>query len=134
MSVNSSGVLSSGNQRNYRFCQWAGIYASERLVGRLHTNDVWRLEGVNLSATIGAGNISSSCRTTNEGLTAGEVGCPTSRRYILTSVGGGASTWSSSSTSYQGDAWRPSSGTDNTLRNPSYDSVLDLPPSPALLK
>ena len=134
VSVNSSGVLSNGNQRNYRFCQWAGIYASERLVGRLHTNDVWRLEGANLSATIGLGNISSSCRTTNEGLTAGEVGCPTSRRYILTSVGGGASTWSSSSTSYQGDAWRPASGTDATLRNPSYDSVLDLPPSPALLK
>ncbi len=134
VSVNASGVISNGNQRNYRFCQWAGIYGTERLVGRIHTNDVWRLEGVNLTATIGAGNISSSCRTTNEGLTASEVGCPTSRRYILTSVGGGAATWSSSTTSYQGDSWRPASGTDVTLRNPSYDSVLDLPPSPALLK
>ena len=134
VSVNASGVISNGNQRNYRFCQWAGIYGTERLVGRIHTNDVWRLEGVNLTSTIGAGNISSSCRTTNEGLTASEVGCPTSRRYILTSVGGGAATWSSSTTSYQGDAWRPASGTDVTLRNPSYDSVLDLPPSPALLK
>ncbi|MDD2857396.1 MAG: hypothetical protein PHU75_01855 [Candidatus Nanopelagicales bacterium] len=133
VSVNSSGVISNGNQRNQKFCQWAGIYSFERLNGRFHTNDIWRLEGADLSATLAPGTITSACRTTNEGLAAGEVGCPTSRRYILTSVSGGASTWSGS-TAYQGDAYRPASGTDLTNRNPGYDSVLDLPASPALLK
>lgn len=134
VSVNSSGVISNGNQRNQKFCQWAGIYSTERLNGRFHTNDVWRLEGADLSATLAPGSITSACRTTNEGLTAAEVGCPTSRRYILTSVAGGSSTWSSTTTAYQGDAWRPASGTDLTKRNPGYDTVLDLPASPALLK
>jgi hypothetical protein len=129
----------TGNQRNLNFCQWAGIYDEERLVGRLHTNDVWRFELVDLRNTIEAGKITSSCRTTDEGLGAGEVGCPTSRRYIGTSGTGlnsnnsANATWSTS-TAYQLDAWRPQSGADPTYRNPLYDTILELPPSPALLK
>ena len=132
----------TGNQRNLDFCQWAGIYSSEKLVGRLHTNDVWRLETVDLGAsgTLGAGKITSSCRSTEDGLLPGEVGCPSSRRYIATSGTGLNSNnssnadWDSPDTDFQGDAWRPASGTDPTQRNPLYDTILELPPSPSLLK
>ena len=129
----------TGNQRNLNFCQWAGIYSSERLVGRLHTNDVWRFEEASLANTIEAGKITSSCRTTNDGLQAGEVGCPVARRYItnnpsgINSNNGTGATWSGS-TAFQLDAWRPSSSTDITTRNPLYDTILELPPSPTLLK
>jgi hypothetical protein len=130
----TTGAFIDGNQRNLKFCQWAGIYSTERLVGRVHTNDVWRLENTSLASTIGAGMITSSCPVTAaEGLPASGVGCSTNRRYIDTSYSGGSATWPSSST-YQGDSYRPSNSLDVTTRNPAWDSVLDLPPSPALLK
>ena len=130
-----SNALINGNQRNLRFCQWAGIYSTERLVGRLHTNDVWRLEYTTSPWPSASNAITSSCRTTNEGL--GRLGGrlpdqPTVHPHRLPrrrQRRGRRAT-----PTYQGDAWRPSTGTDATLRNPSYDSVLDLPPSPALLK
>lgn len=132
----TTGAFVTGNQRNLKFCQWAGIFSSERLVGRVHTNDVWRLENTNLSSAIGAGMITSSCPVTAaEGLPASGVGCSANRRYIDTSYSGGLTSWPSApTTAWQGDAYRPSNSADNTRRNPSYDAVLDLPPSPALLK
>lgn len=136
--VSPTGVSPlTGRQRNVNFCQWAGIYGTERLRGALHTNDVWRLDSVSLVNTIDANAISSSCRSTAEGLQPGEAGCSASHRYIETGYGygnnGANATWSNS-TRYQGDAANPASGTDRTGRNPRYDSALDLPPSPATLK
>ena len=132
VSISSSGNVTNGNQRNLRFCNWAGIFSSERLIGKVHTNDIWWLESRNLSSTLQEGAITSSCRTSGEGLGPAEVGCPTGHRYITassSSVGGTSST----PDRYQGDAWRPS-GSDVTQRNPLYDSVLDLPQNPDLLK
>ena len=129
VSVSSGGSVAQGNQRNLRFCKWAGIFSSERLIGRVHTNDVWWLQNTNLSSTLQEGAITSSCRTSAEGLGAGEVGCPSGHRFIT------ASSVSSSSTpnNYQGDTYRPS-GSNLTQRDPLYDSVLDLPQNPDLLK
>lgn len=129
VAISSSGTVTEGNQRNLRFCKWAGIFSSEKLVGRVHTNDVWWLQNTNLSNTLQEGAISSSCRTSVEGLGASEVGCPTGHRFIA------ASSVSSSSTPdrYQGDSWRPS-GSNVTQRDPLYDTVLDLPQNPDLLK
>lgn len=136
--VDATGT--QGTQRNVNFCQWAGIYTSETLVGRIHTNDVWRLDAVNLTSTITPGYITSSCRNTNDGLLAGEVGCGTIRRYIATGQSGinsnnGANAKWTASTAYQGNAWRPNNGApDPTLVKTAYASVLELPQSPALLK
>ena len=130
-----------GNQRNLNFCQWAGIYSNERIVGKLHTNDVWRLDNVNLSGALDAGAISSACRSTADGLLPGEVGCSENRRFIstaesgITSNNGANAVWPPASTpTYQGDAFRPASSGDATQRNPRYEPVLELPQSPALLK
>jgi len=136
--VSPAGVSPlTGKQRNVNFCQWAGIYSTERLRGAIHTNDVWRLDSVSLVNSIDANAITSSCRSSAEGLQPGEAGCSSTHRYIETGYGNGNNganaTWTSS-TKYQGDAANPASGTDRTLRNPRYDSVLDLPPSPATLK
>ena len=125
----------TGNQRNIKFCQWAGIYRTERLVGKVHTNDVWRLEKYDLSAAIGEGDITSACASTQEGLSASDVTCPVASRFIGTDVYpppiADRDKWTSNST-YLGDTWRPATlTTDVTRRNPRYDSVLDLPPSPA---
>ena len=79
----------SGNQRNLNFCGWAGIYSFEKLVGQLHSNDIWRLENANLTGTLDAGAITSSCRSAAEGLTAGEVGCAELHRYVVVANGGG---------------------------------------------
>lgn len=129
VSISSSGVVAQGNQRNLRFCKWAGIFNNERIIGRIHTNDIWWLQNANLSGVLDQGAITSACRTTDEGLEAGEVGCPVGHRYVT------ASSVSSSSTpnSYQGDTYRPS-GVDITNRDPGYDTVLDLPQNPDLLK
>ena len=128
----------NGAQRNLNFCQWAGIYNTERLRGAIHTNDVWRLDSTSLTSAIDANAISSSCRSTAEGLLPGEAGCSQTHRYIEVGYGynnnGANATWSASNTRYQTDAANPASGTDRTGRNPRYDSVLDLPPSPATLK
>ena len=126
----SGSVTQEGKQRNLRFCKWAGIFNSEKISGRIHTNDIWWLQETNLSGVIDEGAITSSCRSAAEGLQPGEVGCDENRRYIGTSSGPSRST---SPRYYQGDGWR-SSGTDRTNRNPEYDSVLDLPASPDLLK
>lgn len=134
----ASVVPLNGIMRNLRFCQWAGIYDEERLVGRLHTNDVWRLEARSLTGTLDANSITSSCPSVNEGLLPGQGGCSATHRYIETSYGysnnANNATWSTSNTYYQGDAANPASGTERTNRNPAYDTVLDLPPSPATLK
>ncbi|MHB1166194.1 MAG: hypothetical protein ACYC3K_13350 [Candidatus Nanopelagicales bacterium] len=128
----------TGKMRNLNFCQWAGIYSSERLRGALHTNDVWRLEATSLVNTIDPNAITSSCRSAAEGLQPGEAGCSSTHRYIETSYGysnnSNGATWNTTNTRYQGDAANPANGTDRTNRNPRYDSVLDLPPSPATLK
>lgn len=129
--VSSTGTVTNGLQRNVRYCKWAGIFSSERLIGKLHTNDVWWLENVNLSSTLQAGAITSSCRTTNEGLAAGEVGCPVNHRFIATNTSGISTTTDASL--YQGDLWTIP-GTNSTQRDPLYDSVLDLPANPDLLK
>ena len=127
---------STGNQRNLNFCQWAGINTGEKITGKLHTNDVWRLQNTSLTSVLDAGAITSSCRSTADGLQAGEVGCQANRRFIATSgegltdnIGNQVS-WNNS---YEGDAYRPKTG-DSTQRNPRYDTVLALPQSPALLK
>ena len=41
--VSTSGTITQGLQRNLRFCRWAGIFSNEKLVGKLHTNDIWWL-------------------------------------------------------------------------------------------
>ncbi|MDI1290953.1 MAG: hypothetical protein PSX37_13510, partial [bacterium] len=136
--VSPAGVSPlAGKQRNLNFCQWAGIYSTEKLKGAIHTNDVWRLDSVSLVNSIDANAITSSCRSTAEGLQPGEAGCSATHRYIETGYGNGnngANAVWSNSTKYQGDAANPASGTERTGRNPRYDSVLDLPPSPATLK
>jgi hypothetical protein len=138
-----------GKERNMNFCQWAGIYNTENLVGRIHTNDVWRFDAVDLSSTLDAGSATSSCRTTGDGLLSGEVGCGTVRRYIdtggsgspssLRSNNGSGAKWTSTGpgngTAYQTDSWVGSNSTpDPTKRSPGYATVLELPQTPALLK
>jgi hypothetical protein len=142
-------VGTQGTQRNMNFCQWAGIYAAENLVGRIHTNDVWRFDDVDLSGTLDAESATSSCRTTVDGLLAGETGCGITRRYIdtsgtgspnnLRSNNGSGATWSSTGstngTAYQTNPWTAYQGSsDPTKRSPAYASVLELPQTPALLK
>ncbi len=134
----------TGNQRNLNFCQWAGIYNSETLQGKVHTNDVWRLENADLTDTIAPGDITSSCRSEAEGLLPGEVGCDEDRRFLansptgITSNNGTNAKWIQTSTSrttlFQGNAWRPDGPPDPTGINPEYATILDLPTSPALLK
>ncbi len=129
----------TGKQRNLDFCQWAGIYNTEKITGKLHTNDVWRLDNVDLSGSLDVGAMTSSCRSTAEGLVAGEVGCPQNRRYIavsesgLSSNNGANATWSTS-TPYQGDSWSIPATGDNTKRNPGYDDVLELPQTSSQMK
>ncbi|MFM1965285.1 MAG: hypothetical protein RL134_1010 [Actinomycetota bacterium] len=123
-----------GNQRNIRYCQWAGIYASERIFGRIHTNDVWVLENADLSQAIQVGAISSSCRSEAEGIVAGEVGCPANHRYIASNTLSSGRivdrTWTSQTSTYQGDSYRPS-GAEVTRRNPRYEPPLELPTAAA---
>jgi len=123
-----------GNQRNLNFCQWAGIYSSERIAGKIHTNDVWRLQATNLSGSIDAGAISSSCRSEEEGLSPGEIGCPADHRYLTTteplySNAIDGATWNSR-TGFQGNSFGPT-GSDITNRNPRYEPVLELPSASA---
>jgi hypothetical protein len=130
----------TGNQRNQNFCQWARIAASEVLGGRLHTNDVWRLEDANLQ--IGAGKLTSSCPSkTSEGLVTGGVACPELHRYVsvtdsvegLYNNNGIYRTWTTS-TAFQGTTWRPSAAAaKDATPNPAWDSVLELPADPSLL-
>lgn len=136
----------SGNQRNQNYCQWATISSGEVLQGRVHSNDVWRLANTSLTGTIQANGITSSCPSnTAEGLVTGAANCPSAHRFIDDSGTGTTSTllgtntingnykaWNGTTNAYQGDAWRPA-GTDNTGRNPRWDSVLELPPDPDLM-
>lgn len=131
VSVNRYGSIGQGNQRNLRFCRWAGIFSSEQLIGRIHTNDVWWLQNADLSSVLDANSVTSSCRSAVEGLEPSEVGCPADHRYVTASYNSAG--YSSTPDSYQGDYWRPS-GTDITKRNPGYDTILDLPENPSLLK
>lgn len=133
-------VLAEGQQRNLMFCKWAGIFSNEQIVGRIHTNDIWWLQETDLSGVLEPNAITSSCRSPDEGLQPGEVGCQADHRYIgySSSIPRDPSNTrvfpgNGSPTNYQGDSWQ-STGNDVTRRNPAYDSVLDLPPSPDLLK
>ena len=136
----SGSVTQEGNQRNLKFCKWAGIFNSEKISGRIHTNDIWWLQETNLSGVIDEGAITSSCRSAAEGLQPGEVGCQADHRYIgydgsITRDPSDPRVFpgSGSPMNYQRDSWQ-STGDDVTRRNPAYDSVLDLPASPDLLK
>jgi hypothetical protein len=131
LTVSSSGTVTDGAQRNLRYCRWAGIFSSERLIGKLHTNDIWWLENVNLSSTLQAGAITSSCRTANEGLVPGESGCPVGHRFIATNTSGVGTTTNASLS--QAMPWTIP-GANSTQRDPLYDTVLDLPANPDLLK
>ncbi len=125
VTVSTSGAVVNGTQRNLRFCKWAGIFAVERLIGSVHTNDVWWLENTSLTNTLQVNAITSSCRIVSG---SSAPGCPDSHRFIASSA-----VSSGTPSQYQGNTW-PITGTDSTQRNPLYDSVLDLPPSPDLLK
>lgn len=133
-------VLSQGQQRNLMFCKWAGIFQGERIIGRVHTNDIWWLEERSLVDVLDPNSITSSCRSVDEGLEPGEVGCQPGHRYIgySSSIPRDPSNTrvfpgNGSPTNYQGDTWQ-SVGSDVTQRNPDYDTILDLPASPDLLK
>ena len=137
--LNSSNVVIKGQQRNLNFCQWAGINSGETLQGRLHTNDIWRLNTSIGSVIVPPGNISSSCKTPAEDPSSGAIVCPTNHRYIATgdstvrSSGGvnlADAKWSSAAIS-QSDAWRPKTGDTTGLGSayPVYDTVLELPSS-----
>ncbi|MCX6431419.1 MAG: hypothetical protein NTX29_01060 [Actinobacteria bacterium] len=125
VTVSTTGAIVNGTQRNLRFCKWAGIFASERLIGAVHTNDVWWLENTSLASTLQVNGITSSCRKVTG---SSDPGCPDNHRFIASSA-----VSAGTPSQYQGDSWSIS-GTDSTQRNPLYDSVLDLPPSPDLLK
>jgi hypothetical protein len=145
----TNNIYPQGNQRNQRFCAWAGISSTERLLGFVHTNDVWRLDDSTLTSTFDAGKVTSACPTSSASPLV--IGCPMNtlptqpHRYMSTSAlsgvnnaasPGNPATWhtTSTTTAYQGDDQRPADGTYNTQRNPGLDSVLDLPLTPALLK
>ncbi len=129
VAIDSGGRAIEGGQRNLRFCNWAGIFSNEQIIGRIHTNDVWWLQDTDLSGSLDPDSITSSCRSVDEGLQPGDVGCSAEHRYITAS----SIRRSSTPGRYQGDSYRPS-GIDITQRNPGYDTILDLPESPDLLK
>ncbi len=138
----AAGIYPQGNQRNLNFCQWPHISSSERMIGSVHTNDVWRLDDQDLRSTFLANSITSACPD----MPPATVGCPVNsppatvaHRYISGSYGN--DTWTSpetwtSSTAYQSETplASTSNGTYNTYRNPGYDARLALPVSADLLK
>jgi hypothetical protein len=156
----TSGTYPQGNSRNQRFCAWAGISTTERLLGYVHTNDIWRFYDTStydFSGTFENGKITSSCPASQSSPLV--VGCPMNslptppHRYMssgaldgVNNTGTSGGTWSSSKT-YGDAAVDPATRTDaandtatsylgtrNTQRNPGWDTVLDLPLTPALLK
>jgi hypothetical protein len=135
-------ATTKGNQRNQSFCQWAGIYSSERLTGKVHTNDVWRLGASSMVPVFStADSISSSCPTTTDaGYVTGAVACPASHRFVentdstVYANNKNLAIWLDSDTPngtrYQGNTWTPGG---SVSVNPIYDSVLELPPNANLM-
>ena len=129
----------TGTHRNSYYCRWAGIYSGEKLIGRIHTNDVWYLDsqipnidplstGGNATAVFD-GKVTTSCPPPT-GTTAG---CPDTMRWIATSNVGSNNTGSwSSSTTYHSNEY----GTlyPGKLWNPQYDTVLAIPASNSRMK
>lgn len=124
----------TGIHRNSNFCRWAGIYSTERIKGRIHTNDVWYLSssipnidplstGGNASAVFD-GQITTSCPEPT-GTTAG---CPAAMRWINTSdVSSNTSGAWGSGTTYK--ATELSGTQTGKLWNPTYDTPLEIPAS-----
>ena len=140
-------IYPEGNQRNINFCQWPHISNSERMIGSVHTNDVWRLDDQDLTNTFLPNSLTSSCPDKPPAT----VGCPinnppatVAHRYISGNFGNDSwnspENWttssSSSSTAYQAESplASESNGTYDTRRNPGFDARLALPVSADLLK
>lgn len=133
-----NNTTGTGLHRNSNYCRWAGIYSSERLNGRVHTNDVWYLDpnipnidplstGGNATAVFN-GKVTTSCPAP----TSTTAGCPPTQRWInYNDVRSGDGTWSSSST-YQ--TTETSTSYPNKLWNPQYDTVLAIPASNSRMK
>lgn len=138
--VSKSGVSPlNGIHRNSNFCRWAGIFSTERLKGRVHTNDVWYLAnnipnidplatGGNTSAVFD-GKVTTSCPLP----TASTAGCPANMRWIDTNSvsSNSAGTWSTSTTYKLNEL---SGSYPNKLWNPQYDTVLEIPASNSRMK
>ncbi len=124
----------NGIHRNSNFCRWAGIYNTERIKGRIHTNDVWYLSSAipNIDPLSTGGNstavfdgaITTSCPP----VTTGVAGCPEGMRWINTSdVSSNTSGAWGSGTTYK--ATELSGSQTGKLWNPTYDTVLEIPAS-----
>jgi len=124
----------NGIHRNSNYCRWAGIYNTERIKGRIHTNDVWYLSSAipNIDPLSTGGNstavfdgaITTSCPPA----TTGVAGCPETMRWINTSdVSSNTSGAWGSGTTYSTTELSGSQG--GKLWNPTYDSVLEIPAS-----
>jgi len=124
----------NGIHRNSNYCRWAGIYNTERIKGRIHTNDVWYLSSAipNIDPLSTGGNptavfdgaITTSCPP----VVTGAAGCPEGMRWINTSdVNSNTSgAWGSGTTFKAAEL----SGTQTgKLWNPTYDTVLEIPAS-----
>ena len=138
--VSKSGTSpANGIHRNSQYCRWAGIFSTERLKGRVHTNDVWYLAsnipnidplntGGNSTAVFD-GKITTSCPEP----TASTAGCPASMRWINTSDVNSNNTgvWSTSTTYKLNEL---SGAYPNKAWNPQYDTVLEIPASNSRMK
>jgi hypothetical protein len=142
-----SKVFTGNAPRNVNFCQWAQIGSTERLEGKVHTNDIWRLMDTDLSGVIDRGQISSSCPDAPPAT----WGCSPTHRYINASQGSSPTapaswiasgsdkttaptsplTWASGTDSVNPDINGPNKAKN---RNPRWDSPLLLPESPSILK
>lgn len=139
--VSKSGVSpQTGLHRNSQYCRWAGIFNSERIKGRIHTNDVWYLatdipniDPMNTGGSSSAvfdGQVTTSCPLP----TGSTAGCPANQRWIATSsITSNPSpfAWSSSTlykTTELVNSW------PNKAWNPAYDTVLEIPASNSRMK
>jgi len=124
----------NGIHRNSNYCRWAGIYNTERIKGRIHTNDVWYLSSAipNIDPLSTGGNstavfdgaITTSCPP----VVTGAAGCPEGMRWINTSdVSSNTSGAWGSGTTYK--AAELSGTQTGKLWNPTYDTVLEIPAS-----
>jgi hypothetical protein len=128
----------TGMQRNLNFCQWAGINSGEKLAGKVHTNDVWRLGSSIGTAfyaidptTFDVGvlapqNISSSCPTAVEDKTVGAVVCPLNHRFINTGADG-STVLDSSKVNLAPSSWNWNPADSSTVRTVTYQGNTYLP-------
>ena len=133
--VSKDGVSPlNGIHRNSNYCRWAGIYNTERIKGRIHTNDIWYLSSAipNIDPLSTGGNstavfdgaITTSCPPA----TTGVAGCPEGMRWISTNdVSSNTSGAWGSGTTYK--ATELSGTQTGKLWNPTFDSVLEIPAS-----